>query len=225
VKPSPYQGYNPLDECDHWEDRTRVVVLNRLRRVPPIRFLSRHEARTLDAVVDRLLPQDDRPVSDRVPITPFIDEALFEDDTDGFRKAGMPWEQEAWKLGLAGIDEASRERFHADFTSLRAEQQDQMLSLLQRGEVAGGSWRALPAKEFFAKVVQQVLAVYYAHPTAWAEIGWPGPASRRGYMRTGYGRFDPWQPRPAGEASSVTLVRGNVGGSGSAAGGTGGATH
>jgi hypothetical protein len=71
--------------------------------------------------------------------------------------------------------------------------------------------------------VQQVISVYYAHPRAWAEIGWPGPASKRGYMRTGYGRIDPWQPRAAHEVSSVPLIGDSSGGKG--AGGTGGATH
>jgi hypothetical protein len=223
MRRSPYTGFDPLAESDHWEHRTREVVLQRVRHVPPIRFFTEHEARTLDVVADRIVPQDDRDPGQRVPITPFVDQTLFDDDTDGFRKADMPWEQDAWKWGLAGIDETSQARFGSEFAALPAEQQDDVLSAVQSGQAKGPTWQRLPAPEFFSKLVQQVVATYYAHPTAWAEIGWPGPASRRGYMRTAYGRFDPWQPRPAHEVSSVALVQTHEDGSG--AGGTGGATH
>jgi hypothetical protein len=223
MKRSPYTGFDPLAESGHWEDRTRDVVLRRLQHVPAIRFFTDPEARALDAVADRIIPQEDREPRERVPITPFIDQALFEDDTDGFRKADMPWEQDAWKWGLAGIEETSQARFGTDFASSSAEQQDEVLSAVQSGQAEGQTWQRLPAQEFFSKLVQQVVSVYYAHPTAWAEIGWPGPASKRGYMRTAYGRIDPWQPRASHQVSSVALVRGNEGGSG--AGGSGGATH
>lgn len=225
MKPSPYAGFDPLAEARNWEDRTREVVLHRLEHVPPIRFFTEHEARTLDAVADRIMPQDDREPGERVPITPFIDQVLFDDDTDGFRKADMPWEQEAWKRGLAGLDETSRARFDTPFLGLTPGQQEQVLSAVQSGEPEGETWEDLPPAEFFSKLVEQVISMYYSHPAAWAEIGWPGPASKRGYMRTAYGRIDPWQPRPSHEVSSVELVQTNDGGGGSAAGGSGGATH
>ena len=223
MKRSPYPGFDPLAESDHWEDRTRAVVLHRLQHVPDIQFFTAREARTLDAICARILPQEDREPEQRVPITPFIDQELFDDDTDGFRKADMPWEQDAWKEGLAGIDETSQTRFGSDFIALNAQQQNEVLSAVQSGQAEGGTWQRLPAGDFFGKLVQQIVSVYYAHPTAWAEIGWPGPASRRGYMRTGYGRIDPWQPRPAHEVSSVALVQAHEDGGG--VGGTGGATH
>jgi hypothetical protein len=84
-------------------------------------------------------------------------------------------------------------------------------------------WQRLPPSAAFAKVLQEVVAVYYAHPSAWAEIGWPGPASKRGYMRTGYGQRDPWQPSEDQSVSSVQLVA-TLNGGGSPSG-SGGATH
>lgn len=223
MKRSPYAGFDPLRESGHWEDRTREVVLRRLQQVPKIRFFTAEEVRLLDAVADRVMPQEDREPHARVPITPFIDEALFVDDTDGFRKADMPWEQQAWKGGLAGIEETSQARFGAGFTSLAGEPQDEVLAAVQRGEAEGPTWLRLPAAEFFGKLTQQVISVYYAHPTAWAEIGWPGPASKRGYMRIGYGRIDPWQPRESEQVSSVQFVQRHHDGGGPR--GPGGATH
>ncbi|MGH6677602.1 MAG: gluconate 2-dehydrogenase subunit 3 family protein, partial [Bradyrhizobium sp.] len=33
----------------------------------------------------------------------------------------------------------------------------------------------------------------YAHPAAWSEIGFGGPASPRGYVRLGANRRDEWE--------------------------------
>lgn len=223
MKRSPYAGFDPLRESGHWEDRTREVVFRRLQQVPEIRFFTAGQARLLDAVADRVIPQDDREAHERVPITPFIDEALFDDDTDGFRKADMPWAQQAWTWGLTGIEETSQGRFGTGFTSLAAEAQDGVLGAVQSGNAEGPTWQGLPAAEFFGKLTQQIISVYYAHPSAWAEIGWPGPASKRGYMRTGYGQIDPWQPRESEQVSSVELVR--TRGDGGSPQGPGGGTH
>ena len=37
------------------------------------------------------------------------------------------------------------------------------------------------------------VSVYYAHPAAWSEIGFGGPASPRGYVRMQANRRDPWE--------------------------------
>lgn len=223
MKPSPYAGFDPLSESEMWEDRTRDLVLSRIWDVPALRFFSADEGLLLDAVVDRLVPQDDRAPADRVPVTPWIDSMLAEDDTDGFRKEGMPWDQELWRQALVGLDQTARARYGRPFVELEPAEQDDVLSAVQSGSGEGEVWQDLPADAVFAKVVQEVASVYYAHPSAWAEIGWPGPASKRGYMRTGYGQRDPWQPRETAPVTSVPLVE-TASGQG-APSGSGGATH
>ncbi|WP_052091416.1 gluconate 2-dehydrogenase subunit 3 family protein [Modestobacter caceresii] len=212
-----------MRESEGWEDRDRSLVLSRLHDIPALRFFSPAEAELLDAVVERLIPQPDRAPDHRVIITPFLDQLLFDDDTDGFRKDGMPWDQEVWRQAVVGIDQTSVARHGRGFVALDAREQDDVLSEVQSGEAQGAVWQELSSAAVFDKVVQEVVSVYYAHPSAWAEIGWPGPASRRGYMRTGYGQLDPWQPRESGSASSVELVEISEGG-GSPSGSVGG-TH
>jgi len=34
---------------------------------------------------------------------------------------------------------------------------------------------------------------FYAHPSAWAEIGFPGPAYPRGYKNAGVGKLEPFE--------------------------------
>jgi hypothetical protein len=224
VKASPFGHFDALAEANHWDERTREVVRRRVEEVPPYRFFSSDEAALLEAVTEQVIPQHDRAPEERVAIAPFIDQALHDDDTDGFRQPDVPWAQEAWRLGLQGIDQASRAAFGRRFTELGTGQRDQVLEAMQRGEVSGSAWDGLPSAKFFKQLVQQVITVYYAHPAAWNEIGWGGPASPRGYARTAYGRRDPWEPEERGQASSVELVRRREGRQ-STPSGTGGATH
>jgi hypothetical protein len=52
----------------------------------------------------------------------------------------------------------------------------------------------MPPRAFFRKrLLHDVVGAYYAHPAAWNEIGFGGPASPRGYVRTVYDRRDPWE--------------------------------
>ena len=52
----------------------------------------------------------------------------------------------------------------------------------------------MSAKTFFKqRMAHDIVYAYYAHPTAWNEIGWGGPASPRGYVRMGYNERDPWE--------------------------------
>jgi hypothetical protein len=193
--PTPFAGYDVLAkrESPSWNEQTRAVVSRRLHEVPERRFLSTEEWRLLEAVAARLLPQPDRP-DDPVPIVPWIDRMLEHNESDGYRYADMPPLREAWRIGLAGIDEESVARHGSRFAALAPEQQDALLGCVQRGEVRGESWRTLPAQRFFTHhLLRSVAAIYYSHPTAWSEIGFGGPASPRGYVRLGLDQHDPWE--------------------------------
>ncbi len=41
-------------------------------------------------------------------------------------------------------------------------------------------------------MLRHVSGAYYAHPYAWDEIGYGGPAYPRGYMALSFGNPDPW---------------------------------
>ncbi|HEU5432073.1 MAG TPA: gluconate 2-dehydrogenase subunit 3 family protein [Thermomicrobiales bacterium] len=221
---SPYPGYDALAGFDHWDRRTQAVIRRRLDDIPPIAFFTRAEATLLEAVAARIIPQDDRPVAARVPIVPFIDEMLAEDDVDGYREPDMPWTRELWRLGLAGVDEASRASHGSAFVDLDDVARDAVLARVQAGDPAGAAWRRAPAKKFFQQLVRQIAAVYYAHPAAWSEIGWGGPASPRGYVRTGYGQRDPWEPAERRPAPATAIIRRRADGQATPSG-AGGTTH
>ena len=191
---SPYAGYDVLAKWDSpsWDELTREVIRKRLVEIPERRFFSETEWRTLEAVAHRLVPQPDR--SHPIPIVPWIDEKLHQDQRDGFRYQDMPVLRDAWRRGLEGIDQESHRRFGVNFASLSGAQQDAVLLAVQRGDVAGGVWERLPAPRFFSTVLlKEVVGEYYAHPIAWNEVGFGGPASPRGYVRLGLDQRDPWE--------------------------------
>lgn len=195
---TPYEGYDVLQKWDSpsWDEITRKVVGKRLHQVPERQFLEPDEWETLTAVCARLVPQPDREVP--VPIVPFIDEKLQNNQGDGYRYENMPDMRTAWRLGIAGIEKEAHRRHHKAFVDLAPETQDGILRAIQNEEVQGDLWEELPPKRFFTDMLLKTAAgIYYAHPAAWSEIGWGGPASPRGYVRRGLGEHDPWEAAEA----------------------------
>lgn len=197
-----YPDYNVLDKwrSPSWNEQTRKVVAQRLDEVPGRRFFNEREWIVLESICSRLIPQPERPYHP-VPITPWIDQKLHEHKGEGYRYHDMPPMEDAWRKGLNGIDEDSKARFGRGFVELTQSEQDELLTAVQKGETQSPCWAGMNVKRFFTStLLKEVFAIYYAHPEAWSEIGFGGPASPRGYVRTGLGRSDPWDgkesPRP-----------------------------
>jgi len=191
-----YPGFDVMSQQDHWDDATRQLILRRVNDVPPIRYFNPTELRTLSALVERVLPQSDRLPEQRIPIAPWIDQRCYERIADGWRFDNMPPDDEAWRLGLRGIDEVAQLRFGRSFVDLVDEDQDLVLRLIARGDPPGATWRALPARRFWVFIVlRQICAIYFAHPTSWNEIGFGGPAYPRGYFALNHGYPERWETR------------------------------
>ena len=198
-----YPGYNVLEKWSSldWDDQTREVVRKRLEEIPPIRFFTDEEVRLLIAVAERIVPQSDRGVDERVPIIPWIDKKLHEDNRDGYRYEEMPPQRDAWRLGIAGINETAQVLFEEkEFVDLDPLSQDVVLTHVARGDPPGATWKLLSAARFFKDVLcSTIVKIYYAHPLAWNEIGYNGPSSPRGHVRKWEGGVDPWEALEAKE--------------------------
>ena len=191
---SPYPDYDVLAKWDtpSWNALTREVIARRLTAVPTRQFLSPEAYAILEASCARLLPQPER--RHPIPIAPWIDQKLVTNQDEGYRYADLPPFREAWQRGLQGIDDESCQRYGTPFVTLSEECQDAVLQALQQGDTQAPLWQQLPAQRFFSGLLlTAVVAVYYAHPAAWNEIGFGGPASPRGYVRLGPNRRDPWE--------------------------------
>ena len=168
------------------------MVAERLHHAPERRFFTEREWAVLDAVQARLIPQPDREAP--IPITPWIDDRLHRGQGDGYRFETMPPMEEAWRIGLAALDAEAKAMHGRGFPELDPHDQDDVLARVQQGEVETEAWGSMPPGQFFShELLDAVVTVYYAHPDAWSEIGFGGPASPRGYVRLD--KRDPWEAK------------------------------
>jgi len=193
--PGYYPGFHVLSQQAYWDEATRKIILARVHNIPPIRFFTPDEAELLAAVCDRVLPQDDRDHAHKIPILNFIDDRLFSDRLDGYRYDSMPTDQEAYRLGLRAIAEIAQHMFAHPFLELDAIHQELVLKTIHDGDppAAHFVWQRMSPHRYWLLLASDIFGVYYAHPFAWDEIGFGGPAYPRGYMRLEHGEPEPWE--------------------------------
>jgi hypothetical protein len=192
--PDRFPGYDVQSKRDgvSWNDATRRTIDRRLAmRGREPEFFSPAEWRVLCAVCDRIIPQSD---PDPVPLAAMLDARIMLGRTDGYRRVPLLEFAESWACALEALAAESQARHGSAFEALPPEAQDELLRQMQRGELVGPAWQGMPSREFFMhRLVLDIAALYYAHPRAWNEIGFGGPASPRGYVRLGFDRRDPWE--------------------------------
>jgi len=121
----------------------------------PWRYLSEDEARTLESLVDRIIPADQDPGAAWAGVVNFIDRQLV----GAYRKL-----QKSYQLGLAGVNESSLAMFSKRFTALQPEQCDQVLQAMEKGQAPGATWKQASAQEFFGLVVSHTMQGFYGDP-------------------------------------------------------------
>ena len=140
--------------------------------VPATSSLSRYEARTAAAVFERLFPADEHgPGAGEIGVLAYVDRAL----------AGAYRDQaETYRLGLAGIDRAARERTGRGFADCDPATQDALLAELERGELPG--LHVPDQRELFVLLRAHLQEGLFADPVhggnrdkaGWRFLGHPG---------------------------------------------------
>lgn len=209
-QPGYYPGYSTLSQQKYWDDATRELVVERASKEQPIRFFTPEEARTMAAVVDRILPQEDRTPERRIPILPDMDRRLFEGRIEGYRYESMPSDEEAYRIAARAFALMAQELHGKRFDELGTMHQEEILRSIHDADpsAAREEWQKMSVERFWSLLVSDVCTVYYAHPWAWDEIGFGGPAYPRGYMRLEEGEPEPWEvneQRYAWEAPADTI--------------------
>lgn len=196
--PDRYPDYDVMSKqfSPSWNEVTRKVVHARLAVPREPRFFNQGEWDTLQAVCARIMPQ---PATGAIiPLAAYVDAKITEKHEDGYRYASLPHQGEAWQRGLAALDQEAADSHGARYHLLTPEQQDALLQRMQDGKLDCSAWQGMPCKLFFEhRVIADITHAYYAHPIAWNEIGFGGPASPRGYVRMGLNRRDPWEAAEA----------------------------
>jgi hypothetical protein len=205
-----FPGYDVLSKrlTVSWNDKTREVINRRLAVASEPKFFTSDEFQTVRALADRIVPQPaTRP---RIPVAALVDEKLHQRKDDGYRKAGMPREGEAWRRGLKALDDEAKQAFGVRFVDLPDDDKDALLARMERGALKGPAWGDMSSKDFFKmRMARDLVYAYYAHPTAWSEVGWGGPASPRGYVRMDFNERDPWEAAEVKDGDITSARRRN----------------
>lgn len=190
----PPNAVRALLNTDHVTNATRRVLTERLIALPrQPEFFSADEFALLQAICNRLIPQDDRP--EPIDMAGGIDERLGQNKTNGWRYNTMPADGDAYKRGLTGMEESAMALFQLSFGQLSGSQQDRLIRLIQTGNAPGDTWRTLASDRFFEELLAEASENYYSHPLAQEEIGYVGIADLPAWQRIGLDQLEDREPR------------------------------
>jgi hypothetical protein len=145
-----------------------------------------------------------------VPLEAYVEQRLSAGRSKGYRLEGIPQPAEAWKRALAALEEVATQELGRPFANLTQDDQDAILGRMAGGSLQANALRGMPPGSFWTShVIHDVVGAYYAHPQAWNEIGWAGPASPRGYVRLDLNRRDPWEPEEAPPGDETQVAQDN----------------
>ena len=184
-----YNTVRALLNTDHVTNATRQALTERLnaaRRQPT--FFSADEFALLETICNRLIPQDDR--AEPIDVAGGIDERLTKNKSNGWRYDVMPADADAYKQGLAGVEESAQVLYQQTFQQLSGDQQDTIIGLIQTGDAPGDTWRTLPSGRFFEELLAEAAENYYSHPLAQEEIGYVGMADLPAWQRIGLNQLE-----------------------------------
>lgn len=196
-EPGYYPGFSTLSQSPFWDQATRDVVEGRVQAAPTMKFFTADEWKFWTEVFDHLIPQTDRTLDRKIPIVARIDHRLFMNQTAGYRYESMPEDRDVYKTdGIDAINQESQSLYRGDFVLLPHLQQEKVLKAIHDGEpsAAINIWKKkMSVHRFWQLIMGDAIDAYYAHPWAWDEIGFGGPAYPRAYTRLERGEPEPWE--------------------------------
>ena len=189
-----FPGFDVLNQAPHWDQATKDLIEARVRTPPPaVTFFSDNERSCARALLNDLTGQDRDDAS--VPVTQMVEARLAAGETDGWRYADMPEDGQAWRDTLGYLDADARARCGTSFAEAAEADRHRLIQAVQ--DLSGEDWHGLPAKHVWSLWTRYACTALYAHPDAWAEMGFPGPAYPRGYKNIGVDKLEPYEVRDA----------------------------
>jgi len=186
-----FPGLDVLSQARHWDQVTVDMVMARTRPPAPPSFFTGPEAACARALLNLLTGQDGQDVGLPVPVLEMVDSRLEAGETDGWRYDDMPEDGQAWRDTLAYLDADARQRCGTTFAD--APERDQLALIQAVRDLESADWHGRPAAHVWSLWTRYACTAFYAHPFAWAEIGFPGPAYPRGYKNAGVGKLEPFE--------------------------------
>jgi Gluconate 2-dehydrogenase subunit 3 len=184
-----FPGFDPLDQVPHWDQVTAGLIEARVRPSRQVTFFTSTERACAAALIDDLLGQP------RVPVLQMIEARLAAGETDGWRYEDLPEDGQAWRETLGCLDADAKARCGTAFAEADEADRHHLIQAVQ--DLGTGDWHGFPAGHVWSLWTRYACTAFYAHPAAWAEIGFPGPAYPRGYKNVGVDRLEPFERRDA----------------------------
>jgi hypothetical protein len=197
-----FPGFAVMRQAPRWDEVTALTIRSRVAPPAAPRFFTAAEQATARALAGQLLgqPRDDL----GVPVMEMIDARLADGQTDGWRYEDMPEDGQAWRDSLRWLDDDAQAKFGRPFARCPADDQRDLIQAVQ--DTGSADWHGVTGARVWSLWTRYACTALYAHPLAWAEIGFPGPAYPRGYKNAGVDRREPFEVRDA--APSDDPVRG-----------------
>jgi hypothetical protein len=186
-----FPGFDVLTQERHWDSVTAGLVTARTGPQPAPRFFNQAEQAAAAALLTQLTGQADEPLDD-VSLLELVDARLAAGETDGWRYADLPEDGQAWRDTLGHLDKDAHDRCGRSFAEASEPDQRALIQAVQDGDDRG-QWHGLPAARVWSLWTRYACTALYAHPSAWSEIGFPGPAYPRGYKNAGVGKREPFE--------------------------------
>jgi hypothetical protein len=181
-----------LGQARHWDQVTADLVTARLSPPSGLAFFTAAEAACAGILLNLLTGQQD---NQEISVLHMVDARLAAAETDGWRYRDMPEDGQAWRDTLAYLDEDAAARCGTTFAD--APEDDQLALIQAVQDLAAKDWHELNAAQVWSLWTRYACTALYAHPLAWNEIGFPGPAYPRGYKNTGVDKLEPFEVRDA----------------------------
>ncbi|MFD1722463.1 gluconate 2-dehydrogenase subunit 3 family protein [Amnibacterium endophyticum] len=183
-----FPGFSAVGQAQHWDEATRKVVLGRLEPPKPIRYLPEELRPAGIALVAQLIDVDQ---AFAFGLLSSIDARLADNETDGWHYDDMPIDHDAWKRSLAGLDADAEASGGTPFAALPHDAQHDLLEGVRTSQA--DLWHGMPPARVWNLWTRYVCTAFYAHPSAWDEMGFPGPAYPRGYKNPGLDAREPFE--------------------------------
>jgi hypothetical protein len=194
-QPGYYPGFSTLSQSPFWDDATRQVIDKRVKQSPSRKFFSKEAWDFWILVFSHLIPQTDRTPDRQIPLIPMLDERLAANRTVGYRYEDMPHDRVVYAIGIEAINAEAEHHHGGKLLMLSSRHRDEVLKVIEQGkpEAAPHIWKTMSVKRFWQLIMADAIDAYYAHPWAWDEIGFGGPAYPRAYTRLERGEPEPWE--------------------------------
>ena len=143
----------------------------------PWRFLTVDEARTLAAICDQIIPEDEDPGAAWAGVVNYIDLQLC---------GPLQHLRNSYRQGIAAVDKSSEVLYATDFASLGSAEQVELLRRMEQGRAPSEAWKGNSSQEFFELLVDQTMQGFYGDPrhggnrdhASWKMLGIPYPPIR-----------------------------------------------